>query len=167
MTKRLIIGIVVAVILCALGIAVQVVHRRRIAETFLAEASTMQLRVATLAQIQQLAARYGGQVDPTTCDSGGCAYFFSFDNGWLHRLYLAPYTRFTCTLGPANGVLVYRRMLLISGNVPTHSATVEEWLDYPEGIKGLPHIEEPFDIHRQSADVSGGGALASICQADG
>jgi|SRR5271165_7174368 len=152
------IGIALGLVLtvCVLGIAAQVVHRRQMAQAFLAEATALQLRVSTLAQIQSLAARYGGQIDPSTCDASGCSYFFRFDNGWLHRLWLAPYMRLTCTLGSENGVLVYRRAILISGNGASHGAFVEEWLDYPKGIKGLPHVEEPFDIRRQTADVVGG-----------
>ena len=135
-----------------LGVAVSVAHRRNTAEAFLRDATALQLRSATLEQIQQLSARYDGHIEPSTCDPHGCAYFFSFDNGWLHRLRLAPYTQVACTLGSADGFLVYRRMALVTGNKSLDfGAFVEEWLSYP---KGLQFLKKPFDVRLQT----GGGA---------
>src|SRR5205807_4952950 len=107
--KLLAIGLLFLLVVCFSGVAANVVFHRMTAETFLAEATALQLHLATLPQIKQLASRYGGRLETETCDSRGCAYFFSFDNGWLHRLRLAPFTRLTCTLGYTDGVLGYRR----------------------------------------------------------
>jgi hypothetical protein len=128
---------------CALAIVGDVIHRRKRAETFLRDATSLQLREATLTQVQQLVARYEGRVEPSTCSPKGCGYFFSFDNGWLHRLHLAPRTRLTCTLGVADGFLDYRRVFLTSGNTAGEfGAFVQERLSSPKGIP------EPFSISR-------------------
>lgn len=141
--KRIIAMVFMLLFVCLVGIAVQVVHRRKTARAFLTEAAALQLRVATLAQVEQLANRYGGHVEPSSCTSEGCAYFFSFDNGWLHRLRLAPYTRLTCTLGVADGVVVFRRVFLTSGNSAFYGAFIEERPSLTAGLR------EPFDLSRQ------------------
>jgi hypothetical protein len=130
------------------------------AEAFFNEEGHFLLGVATLPEAESLIAHFGGYLEPNTCVPTGCAYFFSFDNGWLHRLRFAPYTRLTCTLGYKDNVLVYRRVSLISGNGESHGAFIEEWLSaFPEGVNpgNVLHLGEPFYIRRQSADVAGGG----------
>ena len=159
MQRKSAIVLVTLALVCFLSISASVIQRRRRAESFLAEESTFQLRVTSLTQIEQLAARYDGHIQPDTCDQHGCAYFFTFDNGWLHRLHLAPYTRLTCTLGSVDRVLGYRRLSLTSGNGPSHGAFIEEWRSsFPEGINpgNVLHLNEPFYIRRQAADVTGG-----------
>lgn len=133
-----------AVIAAILFTARHTTQNRDRAKAFLREASALQLRVSTLTQVQQLVSRYGGLAEPGTCDLRGCSYFFSFDNGWLRRLHLAPQTRFSCTLGVSGGVLDYRRVFLTSGNTSAvFGAFVEEQLSPPKGIS------EPFYISRQ------------------
>jgi hypothetical protein len=145
-----ILGIGVLVVVCMVGIAGQVTHIRKRAEEFLREASALRLRVTTAKQIEELVGRYGGHVEPSTCSSRGCGYFFSFDNGWLHRLHLAPRTSFTCTLAVSDGVLDYRRVFLTSGNT---SAVFGAFID--ERLSSPPGIPEPFHA---SLQTEGSGA---------
>jgi hypothetical protein len=138
---------------CLMSVAISVIHRRNVAEAFLKDATVLQLRLATVHDLQKLSLRYGGHIEPSTCDSRGCAYFFSFDNRWLHRLRLAPYTWFTCTLGTADNVLVYRRVLLTTtDNSLDFGAFVEEWASYPGDLSVL---KKPFDVRLQPAGVAG------------
>ncbi len=137
--------------LMSLGVMTNVAHRRNKAEAFLKEATALQLRLTTVEQIEQLSARYEGRIEPGTCDPHGCAYFFSFDNGWLHRLRLAPYTQITCTLGATDSALVYRRVDLVTRNKSLDfGAFVDEWLTYP---KGLQFLSKPFDVRLQPKGV--------------
>ena len=150
--KAIAVIVLLAMLFTILGVAFSVADRRNTAEAFLRDATALQLRSATLEQIQQLSARYGGHIEPSTCDSHGCAYFFSFNNGWLRRLWLAPYTQVACTLGSADGFLVYRRMALVTGNKSLDfGAFVEEWLSYP---KGLQFLRKPFDVRLQPKGVT-------------
>ena len=143
--------VVLAMLVTGLGVTARVVHRRNKAEAFLKEATALPLRLATLEQVRQLSARYDGYVDPSTCDLHGCVYLFSFDNGLLHRIRLAPYTWFTCTLGVSDNALVYRRVLLTTGNKGIDfGAFVEEWLSYPTGLQFL---KKPFDVRLQPKGV--------------
>src|SRR5271165_5456017 len=114
--KQIAVLVLSVLVLCLIGVAGQTMRRRNRAEAFLYDATALRLRVATLSQVQELAAQYGGHVEPSTCSPRGCGYFFSFDNGWLRRLRLAPRTWFSCTLGVADGVLDYRGVVLTSGN---------------------------------------------------
>ena len=140
--------VVFGVIGFAVIVAIQMLHGRTVVERFLSEATSLQLRVAGMGEVQGLAARYRDHVT-TACDSEGCAYTFGFDNGWLRRLRLAPYTRLTCTLGVSGGLLVHRRLVMISGNNSgPFGAFVEEWLSYP---RGLEMLVKPFDARRQPA----------------
>jgi hypothetical protein len=136
-----------SLILACLGITSSVVLSRNRAEAFLAGATALQLRSATLQQVQRLSVTYGGHIEPTTCDPQGCAYTFRFDNGWLHRLRLAPLTLLTCTLGLAGNTLVYRRVFLTTtGKGLDSGAFVQEWVSYPEGLQVF---KKSFDVRPQ------------------
>lgn len=147
LTGAIAIAILIVLSICSLGIAVETMQIRKRAEAFLRDASHLQLRVATLSQVKKLADKYGGQAEPSTCNSsGGCSFFFTFDNRWLYRLFLAPHTRFTCALGVADNVLDYRRALLISGNTSAaFGAFINERLSLPSGVPAPFHISRQWD----------------------
>jgi hypothetical protein len=129
---------------CIAGIGSRVIHVRNKAEEFLRDATALQLRLATQGQVQRLMERSGGHIEPSTCDSKGCAYFVRFENSWLRMLHLAPRTQFTATLGMVDGVLGYRRVFLTSGNTSSEfGAFVQEWLISPKGPEAF-HVSGAF-----------------------
>jgi hypothetical protein len=142
--KTILIIALLAVITGTLAIFEQTIRSTRHARAFLQDASSLRLRVTTSDEVGQLALRFGGRTESSTCGWDGCSYFFSFDNRWLRRLRLAPYVTFTCTLGIADGVLKYRRMILSSGNTSASSGAFIE-----ERLSPIGGITQPFYIARQ------------------
>jgi hypothetical protein len=149
-----VIGIVVFLLLCTAGVGTSVIRQKRTAQSFFSEAIALRLQTTSDAQVRQLAVRYGKQSN-SLCTSENCSYFFSFDNGWLHHLHVAPYTRLTCTLTTTNGVLVSRRVDLVSGNpLGPYGAFVDERLSLHTAIEkhhSLRGLHEPFDVSRETA----------------
>jgi len=131
------------------GVVISVLKVRQTAYYFLSEASALTLG-SSQAQVLQLVRQYGGRSESAECDLDACSYVFSFDNRWLHRLRLAPYTRLTCSLGTGRGILVSRRTALVSGDTPgAFGAFVDE--RYSGEIASMEPDSKSFLLNREAA----------------
>jgi hypothetical protein len=147
-TKRAIVIITVSILFFAV-LKNHTSREKSRAASFLGSVSSLRLGSSTVEEVRQLVREYSGKAEQPACTSASCVYFFSFNNGWIHDLRLAPRTRLTCTLGVEDGVLKYRHIFYTSGNTSAaFGAFIEERLSSPKGVP------EPFYVSRQS-DKSG------------
>jgi hypothetical protein len=134
-------GIVLAALI--LSSALWIYRESKTAGAFLQDAAGLRVGITTSAELRLLASRYGGRLGTTSCSPSGTAFFFIYDNGWLYRVHLAPYTRLACTLGDCGGFFCYRRLALETAGVGM--ILVEEQKEAPTGVSG------PFRILRRGA----------------
>jgi len=101
---------------------------RSAAKALLLEIRALRVGEVTFANAEKLSTIYASYRTSGSepCSSKECNFAFGFDNGWLHKLGLAPYTVLTYQLYVTNGRVAWIELMMATD--PIAKAVVEESL---------------------------------------
>jgi hypothetical protein len=157
-TVRAIGGLALSVLVFGMYVAVTCVRTRYRAEGFMRDMRALQLQSSNFPAVRDVMTTYGGHSFSEGCDPRLCSYTAEFQNTWLSRLHLAPFTRLSCALNVKDDLLVWRECGYFSGGF---GVQVVERVPRPD-IPGplyiqrafIPHSTGPYTRYRVFVDLT-------------